>query len=109
MTITEIKNQFPNSYQKLKEFIYNKTKELAFDINDEFFDTFLEAGIQLDPRAFIDFFDAYELFIITPYYDNEWYISINGEDDKSTLFPSRINAETQAIQNAFNILEKELS
>jgi hypothetical protein len=64
-------------------------------------------------RFLYDFFDGYEIFVnVANFRDeetpNRWAFRLQGITEEETIYRSRPEAETEAFEKAFEILEKQL-
>ncbi len=109
----QIKN-YPKVYQKYKDFIRSLlnvwvTQAVGENINneeltDEYLETVADAMIGSQPRLLYDFLDENETYININNFGGEWGYSIDGASGLPT-FSSRKEAETEAFNSAFKILE----
>lgn len=76
----------------------------AQDMTDETVSKVIDAG----PRMLFDVFDEHKVYIQITYYDGpKFWCSINGVQSENK-HDNRIDAEEEAIQGAFTILEANL-
>lgn len=92
--------------EEFKEFAKNQTIDAAYVAN------FIDAS----PRSILDVFDEYSVYIqisldVKPYENVKFNYSISGETaviGSSLNFATRIEAEREAIERAFEILNNKL-
>lgn len=123
MTLEELE-KFPNVLDALREHYVKKLEDSmknTENIPDDFKEMLREKGItdntimsviNENPAALFYFFDGYKIFInVTAYSDGLFGYSILGTLatlGTNTTFPSRKEAEKEAINVAINELEKTL-
>jgi hypothetical protein len=87
------------------------------DVPDDFKNMMRETGIEDDklaimidanPRMLLDVFDDNNIYISVLYTPNIFMVSIN-QNDLGSRFNTRKQAESDAIEAAFEILENKLS
>lgn len=124
-----IKEQFPKSYQKLKEWMKPRlvsmqeavlkemTQETSVipEVTDSILEKFIEISLQTNVRLLYDFLDEYKIRLfpewVVPSTDDEdreslWTFSIN-EEILFDSYKTRLLAETAGFKTALEKLEKQ--
>lgn len=123
MTISELKKQFPKSIIKLKQWgnecfikqytshLQNVPEEMKAEIEKQdipvMSDEALEGFIAFYPRRLLDFFDSQYIYIYSRCDEHGGGAEVN-EEVPTYSGNTRQEAESQAFERAFEILEGKL-
>lgn len=113
----DIKKKYPKAVAKIKETfandenVKNGLQQIGADIReDEVLTRVIEALITHDPRKLYDLFDKLIIRIsITYNKTTEIWTYYNSVQDYSYTADSRIESEKKAFEEAFDVLEKQLT
>lgn len=118
----KIKN-FPKSEKKLQEFLRRNleafqknvmkdspTEILAPpDIQEEWVVKYSEVVLTTEPRTVVDFLDEQGIYITTDYIYQEGFVChVVGANWIGRVYENRIEAELEAFEAAFELLEEKL-
>lgn len=118
MKSLELLEKYPKATEVIKSWYLQKMLESLVDENipEEFKEFMLEQGIETDkiakmidgsPRTLFDVFDDNEIFIQINVNGNFSY-SINNGDVISGSWNKRVDAESESIKVAFDLINKKL-
>jgi hypothetical protein len=121
MKINELLEQHPLSTEVIRKWFFNQmlaSIEVAQEVPQEFKEAMLKEGvtnerlailIAAQPRTLFDVFDENNIIIIIKYHDNFGFTYSVEEADENNFFKKRKDAELEAIDIAFEILEEQLT
>ena len=119
MTTLELVQNYPDATNVVREWFVNKMMESIkeADAPDEFKQMMRDQGIDNDrhvamidasPRLLLDVLDQNNIIICINYDNGSFRYSFNGETVESIDFTSRREAEKEAIEHAFIMLDAKL-
>lgn len=119
MTTIELIQNYPHAAAAVKEWFVNKMLESVKESNvpEDFKEMMREQGVTNDrlvammdasPRLLLDIFDENNIIIGINYDNGNFRYSFNGETVESIDFSSRREAEKEAIEEAFVMLDVKL-
>jgi hypothetical protein len=121
MKINKLLEQHPLSTEIIRKWFFNQmlaSIEVAQEVPEEFKEAMLKEGvtnerlailIEAQPRSLFDCFDENNIIIIIKYHDNFGFTYSVEEADENNFFKNRKDAELEAIDIAFEILEEQLT
>lgn len=119
MTTLELVQNYPDATKVVREWFVNKMMESIkeSDAPEEFKQMMRDQGIDDDrlvammnasPRLLLDVFDENKIIIGINYDNGSFRYSFNGETVESIDYTSRRDAEREAIEDAFIMLDAKL-
>lgn len=116
----ELLNKYPESAKIIRAWFLEKMIESlqTSDVPDEFKDMMRQTGIEDDklaimidanPRMLFDVFDEHDVIIETSLYPSKEFTIKIGNQATTNSWKTRKEAESFAIEAAFEILENKLS
>lgn len=121
MKIKELLEQHPLSTEIIRKWFFNQmiaSIQEAQEVPEEFKEAMLQEGvtnerlailIEAQPRSLFDVFDENNIIIIIKYHDNFGFTYAVEEADENNFFKKRKEAELEAVDTAFKILEERLT
>jgi hypothetical protein len=121
MKSIELLEKYPLSTEVVRQWFFNemmRSNELAEGVPEEFKKAMVEEAITNDrlaifidaqPRGLFDVFDDNNIIIVIKYHDNFGFTWAVEEADEQSFYKTRREAESFAIEAAFEILEQRLN
>jgi hypothetical protein len=121
MKSIELLEKYPLSTEVVRQWFFNemmRSNEVAEDVPEEFKKAMVEEAISNDrlaifidaqPRGLFDVFDDNNIIIVIKYHDNFGFTWAVEEADEQSFYKTRREAESFAIEAAFEILEQRLN
>jgi hypothetical protein len=121
MKSIELLEKYPLSTEVVRQWFFNemmRSNEVAEDVPEEFKKAMVEEAITNDrlaifidaqPRGLFDVFDDNNIIIVIKYHDNFGFTWAVEEADEQSFYKTRREAESFAIEAAFEILEQRLN
>jgi len=121
MKTNELLEKHPLTTEVIRKWFFNqmiKSIEIAEDVPEEFKQAMMQEGvsnerlsilIDAQPRTLFDVFDENNIIIVIKYHDNFGFTWAVEEADEQSFYKTRREAESFAIEAAFEILEEQLN
>jgi hypothetical protein len=121
MKTNELLEKHPLTTEVIRKWFFNqmiKSIEIAEDVPEEFKQAMMQEGvsnerlsilIDAQPRTLFDVFDENNIIIVIKYHDNFGFTWAVEEADEQSFYKTRREAESFAIEAAFEILEQRLN
>ncbi len=121
MKSIELLEKHPLTTEVIRQWFFNemmRSNEVAEDVPEEFKKAMVEEAISNDrlaifidaqPRGLFDVFDDNNIIIVIKYHDNFGFTWAVEEADEQSFYKTRREAESFAIEAAFEILEQRLN